>query len=494
MFDLITPSNFIMSCDGYKVSHKRQMPKKHKTKNLYVVVVPRKPSKYSDKIVACGQSLVAKILANTRITMKMIDQAERLITRQGYLFDRPAWELIVKRHGGRLPLTVVGVEEGRVVDPQTPIIGIFSTDEDCAWLTTYVESWVQEIIWKMSTVASLCRSVKIKLKEKIILTGADLSQLDSKLINFGDRGADSPTEAPVMAGISHAVFFNASDCIRANMYIEQIYSNSYDTYTKSIHASEHSVMVQNSDVKNKDDFGAALMAMEELEAIVESSKTNSYLIPAFSVVIDTYNSRRFVADYFGVRLKDRLQAVAELGGLMVFRPDSGDVTVEPGLVGKDIIDHFGFSINSKGYVDLPNYTAVLQGDGNRIDTYESIIDGWIQAGFSMNNFSLGMGSGITHDNARDDFSFSMKAIAQLTDQDSEWQPLLKDPNTDHSKRSLSGIVNCFEYEDTIYVLENNSDFTAAMTDKAGWRTWYKNGYQEFQQTFESVRAFANQGI
>ena len=499
MLDLIRPSNFIMSADGYKINHHRQQPKYHDINNLYVVIVPRKPSFYSDKIVAAGQSLVTKILANTRITTKMVNEAERHITRQGYRFNRSRWDYIVEHHQGRLPLTIMAVEEGRVVDPQTPIMAIFATDPKCQWLTTYIETWCQQIVWKMSTVASLCRSVKIKLKEKIIQTGADLSELDSMLINFGDRGADSPTEAAVMAGISHAMLFNASDCIRANMYIEDIFDNSYDIYTKSIDATEHSVMVQNSNVKNKDDFMAAKMAVDQLAEIIIDSKTNQYLIPAFSVVIDTYDSRRFVRDYIGTRLKDQIVAVCSDIGTLILRPDSNDPTIEPGLVGLDVDQTFGCTTNSLGFKVLPKFIGVLQGDGNRIDTYESIIDGWINTGFALNGFKLGMGSGITHDNARDDFSFSMKAVAELTgDSDKLWQPLLKDPITDHSKKSLSGIVYC-EVENNHIVSHQLSDptlvnFNMVQQSRPGWRCWYQNGHQQYRQTFELAREFANQGI
>jgi nicotinamide phosphoribosyltransferase len=322
------------------------------------------------------------------------------------------------------------------------------------------------------------------------MTGADMSMLDYKLHNFGDRGADSPDEAPVIAGIAHATLFSGSDCTRANGYIKRLYGTS-TPYTTSVEATEHAVMCAHSNAAEKDDWGAALMSINRLYAVVERTK-RGIGIPLMSVVIDTYDSRRFVRDYIGTALKDK---VINSGGVYVFRPDSGDPTVEPSLVGKDIEDTFGVDINSKGYKVLKPYTAVIQGDGNRIDTYKGVLQGWVGAGFSMDNFTLGMGSGITHDNARDDFSFSMKATA-IRIGENGWKRLLKEPITDSGKKSLSGLVRCKEHNGELMVYDamiDNGLYTFH-TETAGWKLWFKDGYREYRQSFDEVRVRTNEGV
>jgi nicotinamide phosphoribosyltransferase len=488
MLSSIKPFNFIIACDSYKAGHWQQLPKN--ANRSYVTVVPRKVSKYANEIVAMGQTFLSQFLSTVRITPDMIDEAELEITEQGYEFNRKGWERIVKECDGKLPLAVYGVEEGRVVKPQTPIVGIINTHDGYAWLPAYVETISQSIVWKMSTVASLCRSIKIGIKEFMELTGADMSMLDYKLHNFGDRGADSPNEAPVIAGIAHAALFSGSDCTRANGYIKKLY-NTTKAYTSSVEATEHSVMCANSDAATKSDWGAALMSIDRLYAVVERSK-RGIGIPLMSVVIDTYDSRRFVRDYIGTQLKDK---VINSGGVYVFRPDSGDPTIEPGMVGRDIESTFGVTINDKGYKVLKPYTAVIQGDGNRIDTYRGVIQGWIDAGFSMDNFTLGMGSGITHDNARDDFSFSMKATAIMIGD--IWKRLSKDPVTDSGKKSLSGLVRCKEDSDgelVVYDALQNSEFFTFDKESAGWRCWFRDGFREYRQSFDEVRQRANKGI
>lgn len=488
MLEFIKPFNFILACDSYKCGHWQELPKN--ARKSYVAIVPRKASKYSDKIVAMGQTFLAAFFASVRITNEMIDEAEIEINEQGYEFNRAGWEYIVNQLDGKLPLVMWGVEEGRVVNPQTPIVALMNTDDNSAWLPTYVETISQSVVWKMSTVASLCRSIKITIKEFMELTGADMSMLDYKLHNFGDRGADSPDEAPVIAGIAHAALFSGSDCTRANGYIKKLY-NTTKVYTTSVEATEHSVMCAHSNAAEKDDWGAALMAIERLYAVVERTK-RGIGIPLLSCVIDTYNSRRFIREYIGTRLKDK---VLGSGGVFVGRPDSGDPTVEPGMVGNDFDATFGTTINAKGYKVLHPATAVIQGDGNRIDTYNGVLQGWVDAGFSMDRFTLGMGSGITHDNARDDFSFSMKAIALKVGEN--WKRLSKDPITDSGKKSLSGLVRCRENaqgELVVYDALQNGEFYNFEEETPGWKVWFRNGIRKNRQSFDEVRERANEGV
>ena len=484
MIEMIKDFNFILACDSYKFDHYLELPTN--AKYSMSVIVPRKVSKYTDLIVAMGQTFVADIFSKVRITMENIDEAEKEANEQGYEFNRTGWEIIVREFDGKLPLAIYAVEEGRQVKPQTPILATINTDDRFAWLPAYVETVVQGTVWKMSTVASICRAARITIAKYMEMTGANMNMLDFKLHNFGDRGADSPNEAPVIAGIAHAAIFNGSDCSRANRYIKALYKTD-KAYTSSVEATEHSVMCANSDAANRDDRGAAIMAVKRLKKVVE--RTNRGIgIPLLSVVIDTYNSRRFVREYMGTDYKDE---IINSGGVMVFRPDSGDPTIEPGMVGRDIEATFGVTVNDKGYKVLHPSTAVIQGDGLRINTLEGIVKGWVDAGYSMDGFTLGMGSGITHDGARDDFSFSMKAVA-ISD-GTTWKRLLKEPITDLGKKSLTGLVRCREDangELEVFDAMDEGGIEQFLTESAGWKLWFKDGVKTNDQTFDEVIARA----
>jgi nicotinamide phosphoribosyltransferase len=482
MLQLIKPFNFILACDSYKTGHYLELPEG--TLRSYAAIVPRKPSKYATKIVAMGQTYVANFLASVRITQEMIEEADIEITQQGYEFNRADWQYMVDELEGKLPLEVWAVEEGRIVKPQTPVLGIVNTHDRFAWLPTYVETVVQCTVWKMSTVASTCRAARIIIAKYMQKTGANMAMLNYKLHNFGDRGADSPDEAAVIAGIAHAALFDGSDCTRANGYIKALF-NSTKAYTSSVEATEHSVMCAHSDADKRDDFGAAKMAVKRLHAVVARTK-RGIGIPLLSVVIDTYNARRFVREYMGETFREEIK---NSGGVMVMRPDSGDATVEPALVAKDVEDTFGATENSAGYKVLAPCTAVIQGDGIRINTIEPVLEGFTGKGYSMDSLTLGMGAGVTHEGARDDFSFSMKAIAMMDA--NGWRSLVKEPITDLGKKSLRGLVRPFELESGELEVHDCTDNPASFfVDGPGWRLWSKDGERIRFQDFDEVQTRA----
>lgn len=488
MLELVKPFNFILAADSYKAGHWLEIPEN--TEYTYSAIVPRKASAYSDEIVVMGQTFVAHILSKVRITEDMIDEAEIEITQQGYTFNRSGWEIIAREMDGKIPLAMYGVEEGRVVKPQTPVMGLVNTDNRFAWLPAYIESWAQATIYRMSSIATLNRSARKIFKKYMEQTGADMTMLDYKVHNFGDRSAGSPEESAVIAGIAHGALFSGSDCLRANGYIKKLY-RTQKPYLSSVEAFEHSTICANSDASTKNDFGGAAKAVSRLKAVVANA-SNGIGIPVMSVVIDTYDSTRFVAEYLGTTLKDE---IINSGGMLVARPDSGDPTIEPGRIGTILKEKFGSTQNDKGYTVLPPCVGVIQGDGIRISTLESVIIGWIKAGFSLDNFVTGMGSGTTNDVNRDDFSWSMKAIANQVN--GKWQRLLKDPITDSGKKSLSGLIRCDQLpngELRVFDAMENSQSYLFERPGPGWRLWYKDGSQLYSQSFDDVRSHAQKDI
>ena len=481
MLEHLLSQNFILMTDGYKACHHSQIPQH--VDYTYTVAVPRQVAPYADEIVAAGQSLIASFLASVRITEEMINEAEIEINEQGYEFNRAGWERISRDFDGKLPIRLMGVEEGRVIKAQTPMLGWINTSPGFAWLCGDLETFIQCISWKMSTVASICKKTRSILQKYAELTGttADISYM---LHNFGDRGADSP-EAAVIAGIAHAMLFDGSDCLQVNRYVKKLYGTSKPT-TSSIDASEHYTMTSNSLCSEKNDFGAARMIVERLEAAVKRSKEQNIGIPFVSGVIDTYDDERFVSEFIGERLKDR---IINSGGRFIARPDSGDPTTKPGQIGQILDEKFGSTINEKGYKVLHPSVGVIQGDGLTINNVERVIKGWVDAGFSLDNFCLGMGSGITHDGRRDDFSFSVKAIANK--KLDSWVSLIKDPKTDSGKKSLTGLARCREDKNgTLEVVDNLKEMSGELqmwNDQPGWKLWFVDGYRTNRQSWAEVK-------
>jgi nicotinamide phosphoribosyltransferase len=475
----ILPSNFILLADSYKLHHFTEYPSD--TKFIYSTVVPRKASKYTSKIVAMGATFVANFLASVRITPDMIDEAEVEVNEYGYEFNRKDWVVIVNEYGGRLPLDVFGVEEGTVVKPNTPILGIVNSDERFPWLVSYVETVVQRIMWKMTTVATISRYCYDRIEAFMQESGADMSMLEYKLHNFGDRGADGEDGA-IMAAIAHAALFSGSDCLSANRYIKRMYST-IKPYLSSVDATEHSVMCSHSDAEAKDDWGAAVMSVNRLYEAVARTK-RGIGIPLQSVVIDTYDDVRFVDEYLGTRLKDR---IINSGGVLVARPDSGDPLTKPIEIIRLLDQKFGSTTNQKGFKVLHPSVRVIQGDGINQDSIPYIMDNLLSAGYSMDNLTFGMGGGLTHGPGRDEFSFSMKATARYGDDG--WVDLLKEPKTDSGKKSLKGLVHTTYRNGELETVVGNN-FSCFSADEEGWRLYFCEGEVVYSPSFGEVRSRA----
>jgi nicotinamide phosphoribosyltransferase len=486
MLELIKPFNIILWCDTYKFGHVWQMP--HRSKRLVAAVVPRKAASFTDEIVAMGQTFLSHVFATARLEQWMIDEAEVEVTEQGYQFNREGWEYILRTYNGRIPLTFYGVEEGRVVKPQTPILLVTHSDEKTKWLVPYFEPVIQSTVWSMSTTASICRYMRKVFAKYIKQTGGNVELLSYLVHFFGDRGANSPDETPVLKGMAHAALFKGSDCGRANGYIKRLYSTNKPR-TSSVEATEHTTMCLNSDSETKDDYGAMEMVMELLERVAARSKTGIGL-PIASAVPDTYDDERFVRKYIP-KFKDRILAS---GARLVVRPDSGDPKTKLAQVLGWLEESFGSTTNEAGYRNLPWSVGALYGDGIDVESFESIIQGAVNAGWCTDNFLLGCGGGLANDGSRDWFSFSMKTVASY--EEGRWKGVLKEPKSDIKKKSLSGLVRCREDENgelEVYDAINEHSLYSFFTPGPGHRLWLSDGYREWRQKFEEdvcVRAIS----
>jgi nicotinamide phosphoribosyltransferase len=252
------------------------------------------------------------------------------------------------------------------------------------------------------------------------------------------------------------MLFSGSDNSRANINIKKLY-NTKKSYTSSVDATEHSTMCANSDAKNKNDFGAAVMLVELLEEKVRRMKAGTLKgLPIVSGVIDTYNAYRFITEFLGgPELKPRIEACGKAGAKLVLRPDSGIPEVEVPKILQLAGDTFGYTINKLGYKELVPYIGVLQGDGINLHSIPVILHAACDvAGWSFSSFLFGMGGGLVHEAGRDEYSFSQKATAMSFNRDAsvngDWISLLKEPITDSKKKSLSGyIINIVDSDGVI---------------------------------------------
>jgi nicotinamide phosphoribosyltransferase len=151
-------------------------------------------------------------------------------------------------------------------------------------------------------------------------------------------------------------------------------------------------------------------------------------------VSDSYDVFHAVENLWcGPRL---LPMVANSGGKLVIRPDSGD---PPTVVLKclQILDRkAGMRRNTKGYKVLPSYFGLIQGDGVNDESIPEILHAIMSRGYSASNLAFGMGGGLLQQVNRDTLKFAFKCAAAL--RGGEWFDVSKEPATDMGKRSKQG--------------------------------------------------------
>ncbi|MBX9597346.1 MAG: nicotinate phosphoribosyltransferase [Burkholderiales bacterium] len=468
--------NIILDIDSYKNDHGEMLPED--TQYIFSTIVPRRGNRYTNTIKAMGHQYAVKKYITEPVEAWMLDEAETELREQGFSFNRERWQHILDKHNGYLPLEIRAVPEGMLVPVGVATVTIVNTDPQCAWLSSYIETMFQRVCWKMTTVASIALDLYRYLDDMMIKQSGEAGKVNFHLHNFGSRGADS-YEADILAGMAHlSAGFNGTDCAQANRNIKHFY-NTTKAYGMSVSASEHSVMCTWSDSATCDDLPAVKMMIDLLEYKIKNQEG----LPTVSIVGDTYDIYRLTRDYIGGIYRDKIIELGALGGKVVVRPDSGDPLTMCMEVIKILMDKFGYSVNKFGYKVLPPYIGVIQGDGINNDSIRHIVARLDKARISLENIVFGMGSGLTHDAGRDEFSFSMKATARYDG--AVWHDLLKRPITDLGKQSLKGHIS------TYISCDGQDIYTERIEEEHNqsrdlMQTIYRNGkcYQEY--TFDEV--------
>jgi nicotinamide phosphoribosyltransferase len=134
---------------------------------------------------------------------------------------------------------------------------------------------------------------------------------------------------------------------------------------------------------------------------------------------------------------------------------------------------------------------VIQGDGINNDSIRHIVARLDRARISLENIVFGMGSGLTHDAGRDEFSFSMKATALFDGK--EWQDLLKRPISDLKKQSLKGHVTTY-IDAGGHIFSDRIEAPAEAGVRDLMETLYRNGQILKEYTFDEVLAFNSERV
>lgn len=438
--------------DSYKLTHFRIYPKKLTRMISYLEA--RSPSDFADETVFFGlQYFIKRYLLGTVITTRDLPRLRAFCKHHFYesegLFNEEGWRYIIEKHNGRLPVSIRAVAEGTVVPVSNVLMTIENTDDNCKWLTNFLETILVEV-WNTITVASLSRAMKKVQYDAMKITVEDSLIpliLPSRVHDFGFRGVSSP-ETAALSGAAHLVNFVGTDTTAGIELINQFYSNEDYSETENYDMQSGEEWDSEESYRRWDEFYSNHMVGYSIPATEHSQMTLGgpegeleacrNLISEFpngfvACVSDSYDIFNCVNEYWGNKLKDQ---VLNRNGTLVIRPDSGEPTVVVPLVLHALGEKFGYTKNSKGYKVLNDRVRVIQGDGVNVHSHKNILAAITAAGWSAENLAFGSGGALLQKVNRDTFSFAFKCCHVVID--GEEREVYKKPKTDPRKNSKRG--------------------------------------------------------
>ncbi len=458
--------NIILNTDSYKASHYAQYPDGVRNISSYIEA---RAGGDLDEVCFFGLQAFLQEYLSKPITLRDIDEAEKVLTAHGVPFHKEGWDHIVRKHGGYLPLYIKALPEGSVVPCGTPLVQVETTDPECAWLVSYIETALLRAVWYPTTVASYSREVKKVLKSYLDETSDNADTvIPFMLHDFGARGVSS-NESAAVGGGAHLVNFMGTDTVASLPWLREHYGIEMAGF--SVPASEHSTMTSWGEENEADAYANMIDKFDGPGAIV-------------SIVSDSYDLYNAIDNIFGGELKEK---VLGMKGRLVVRPDSGDpMEVSMASVYK-LGNAFGYTTNSKGYRVLNDKVRVLWGDGVNKDDIDKILAGLRKIGWSAENMVFGMGGGLLQAHTRDTARFAQKCNA-MQDKDGVWHDVCKKPKTDGTKASKAGRQVVLKDADGNWTAAKLTDENQALDELE--IAYYKQGSSDVtirRQSFDSIR-------
>lgn len=468
--------NLILFTDGYKASHFRMLPQDISAMHSYI---ESRGGKFSGTLFYGLQMELLRRFTKP-ITRHHIRQAAYVSAISGMPFNEAGWEHIYHRYAGYLPLSISSVAEGSIVPTSNALVtvDVDQNDRDIAWLCTYFEAPILRSCWYGSTIATLSYATKLMIRDYMMETCDDLSGLNTKLHDFGARGASSG-ETAQMGGSAHLINFWGSDTVEGAVAAMMYYD--CDVPFRTIAAAEHSTIT----IWGRDG---------EVDAY--RNILNQYATPGAYVAIvgDSYDIDNAM-QILGGELREQ---IVSSGATLIFRPDSGIPSEMVLHVITTLIEIFGADVNSKGYAVLPSYIRVIQGDGVNFDSIRGILEILKSHKISADNINFGEGSALLQESKRDDGEWASKLCEATVS--GVAVDVYKQPKTDMNKNSKRGAQ-------MLYQRENGDYFTARSRKSNNWARsgvdvdvsncrealipTFANGHMLELTTFDKIRTNAN---
>lgn len=337
---------------------------------------------------------------------------------------------------GYLPIEIVALPEGTLVPIHCPMFGITNTHPDFAWLPQSLESLISAETWHPQLAATVGYTYRQIVNHYYDKTCDDNVSRARALGAFDFRGEEC-LESAVKAGAGWCLSHLNTATVPVIPYLEQNYNCdcTKEPVAFGSPSTEHSVMCSNYAVD-----GDEITLLRRL-------LTEIYPNTSFSAVLDSYDYWNIIDNVLPQLKKE----IMEHNGCMLMRGDSGDcVEVVTKTVFK-LWEHFGGSINSKGYKVLDPHVKAIYGDSITVQRCEEIYKILMENGFACSNVALGVGSfsfqcieedGELKPFTRDTFSSCIKAT--YCEIDGKPTPIFKNPKDGGFKKSQKGCCSVFK--------------------------------------------------
>lgn len=408
--------NFILKSDAYKYSHWIIYPEGTQRVYSYLEARGTEYEQMPATIFYGLQIYLKRYFEGVVVEQWMIDEAEKFCDKmfgQKY-FNREGWQRIVDVHGGKLPVRIKAVPEGKLVPVHNVLMTIENTDEQIPWLTNFLETLLFEALWYGTTVASMSFWIKCLIDDYAKLTGEKVNPFH--LNDFGYRGVSSYESAGI-GGSAHIVNFLGTDTFAGIEFAMKYYGADVCAY--SVMATEHSVVEMYTKEGELDAYKRFLEVVPD-DAIISS-------------VSDTYDFKNCVENFYGKVLKEK---ILSRKGKFVVRPDSGYPPEIALWTLNSLWNNFGGTINEKGYKVLNPKIGIIYGDGIEYNMIDKILKTITDAGFAVSNIIFGMGGALLQRLNRDTFKMAIKASWGKVN--GVEKDVWKETKTDTSKASKRG--------------------------------------------------------
>lgn len=143
---------------------------------------------------------------------------------------------------GYLPIAIKALPEGSKVGMKVPVLTMYNTHPDFAWLVTYLETVMSSELWQPITSATTAYQYKLLCDEFADTTVGNRNHVMFQCHDFSARGM-AGRHAGAVSGAGHLLSFNGTDTIAAIDLVEDYYNADAETefIAASVPASEHSV-------------------------------------------------------------------------------------------------------------------------------------------------------------------------------------------------------------------------------------------------------------